>query len=272
MDIKILVAVHKPCNVPSGGIYFPVQVGRALHPALENIAGDNTGPNISEKNPQYCELTALYWGWKNLDAEYLGLAHYRRYLAKPGWGHSLARLPGQKQLEHALQGCDILLPKKRHYWVETNYSQYIHAHHQQDLDITRAILAESWKKYLPAFDEVMRRRSGHRFNMFVMKKEIAQCYCTWLFAVLFELERRLDISHYSANDARVFGFVAERLLDVWLMQEGLPYRELPVLYTQPVNWLKKGTAFLHRKWAAGRAPGPTETLEKTKEEIKNGTV
>ena len=118
----------------------------------------------------------------------------------------------------------------------------------------------------------MRRRSGHRFNMFVMKKEIAQCYCTWLFAVLFELERRLDISHYSANDARVFGFVAERLLDVWLMQEGLPYRELPVLYTQPVNWLKKGTAFLHRKWAAGRAPGPTETLEKTKEEIKNGTV
>lgn len=102
-----------------------------------------------------------------------------------------------------MQGCDILLPKKRHYWIETNYSQYVHAHHRQDLDVTRAILAESWKAYLPAFDEVMRRRSGHRFNMFVMHKELAQRYCTWLFAVLFELERRLDISSYNANDARV---------------------------------------------------------------------
>ena len=171
-----------------------------------------------------------------------------------------------------MQGCDILLPKKRHYWIETNYSQYVHAHHQQDLDVTRAILSESWKAYLPAFDEVMRRRSGHRFNMFVMQKELAQRYCTWLFAVLFELERRLDISSYNANDARVFGFVAERLLDVWLLQEGLPYRELPVLCTEPVNWLKKGAAFLHRKWAAGRALGTADTLESTKEETKSGTV
>ncbi len=272
MDIKILVAVHKPCTVPEGSVYVPVQAGRALHPAIGHIAGDDTGPNISAKNPNYCELTALYWGWKNLDAEYLGLAHYRRYLAKPGLGRGRARLPSKKELQRALQGCDILLPKKRHYWIETNYSQYVHAHHQQDLDVTRAILAESWKAYLPAFDEVMRRRSGHRFNMFVMQKELAQRYCTWLFAVLFELERRLDISSYNANDARVFGFVAERLLDVWLLQEGLPYRELPVLCTEPVNWLKKGAAFLHRKWAAGRALGTADTLESTKEETKSGTV
>ena len=156
MDIKILVAVHKPCTVPEGSVYVPVQAGRALYPAIGHIAGDDTGPNISAKNPNYCELTALYWGWKNLDAEYLGLAHYRRYLAKPGLGRGRARLPGKKELQRALQGCDILLPKKRHYWIETNYSQYVHAHHQQDLDVTRAILAERWKAYLPAFDEVMR--------------------------------------------------------------------------------------------------------------------
>ena len=104
MDIKILVAVHKPCTVPEGSVYVPVQAGRALYPAIGHIAGDDTGPNISAKNPNYCELTALYWGWKNLDAEYLGLAHYRRYLAKPGLGRGRARLPGKKELQRALQG------------------------------------------------------------------------------------------------------------------------------------------------------------------------
>ena len=59
MDIKILVAVHKPCTVPEGSVYVPVQAGRALHPAIGHIAGDDTGPNISAKNPNYCELAGL---------------------------------------------------------------------------------------------------------------------------------------------------------------------------------------------------------------------
>ena len=83
--------------------------------------------------------------------------------------------------------------------------------------------------------------------MFVMKKELLQHYCTWLFDILFELEKELDISSYSTNDKRVFGFVSERLLDVWLETEGVTYREVPVVFLENQHWGKKIAAFLRRK-------------------------
>ncbi len=251
MDMKIVVAVHKPSRLPEDALYLPVQVGAALHPplAIPGLARDDTGLSISEKNPNYCELTALYWAWKNLPGEYLGLAHYRRYFAARRTGaDKWARIAKQQDIAPLLEECGVVLPVKRNYWIETNYSQYVHAHHARDLDETRAILAECWPDYLPAFDRVMGRTSGHRFNMFVMRRDLLDAYCTWLFDVLFRLERRLDISGYSANDARVFGFVSERLLDVWLETNQVVYREMPVVFTEKQNWLKKGTAFLKRKF------------------------
>ena len=81
MNIKILVAAHKLCEMPKSDVYLPVQVGKALHPDLDlGYQPDNEGENISEKNPYYSELTAIYWAWKNLKADYIGLVHYRRYL------------------------------------------------------------------------------------------------------------------------------------------------------------------------------------------------
>ena len=73
-DIKIVIAAHKPYVMPEDKIYLPVQVGSE---GKQNIGfqRDNEGDNISEKNPSFCELTGLYWAWKNLDADYIGLAH-----------------------------------------------------------------------------------------------------------------------------------------------------------------------------------------------------
>ena len=243
--IKILIACHRPCPVPDGACYLPVEVGAALH--TEPIPGftpDNTGDNISEKNKNYCELTALYWAWKNLDADVIGLVHYRRYFAK----RPFSKQPAQENdFRSALEKAPILLPVKRHYWIETNYSQYIHAHHTQDLEIARAVLAERCPEYLPAYDRQMQKRSGHRFNMFVMRRDRFDAWCAWLFPVLSEVERRLDISGYDAYNARVFGFLAERLLDVWIETKGYPYRELPVLNTESQHWLRKGASFVLRK-------------------------
>ncbi|WP_034442283.1 DUF4422 domain-containing protein [Butyrivibrio sp. AE2032] len=250
MKIRILVATHKPYWMPEDEIYLPVQVGFADELGFER---DNTGDNISSKNSNYCELTAMYWAWKNLDADYIGLAHYRRHFTVKKGGDKQTLPVTGKELEPLLKEHDVILPRKRYYYIETTYNQYIHAHHKEDLDTARKILEELYPDYLDAFDAVMGKTSGHRFNMFIMKKEIFNEYCKWLFDILFELEKRLDISSYNTNDSRVFGFVGERLLDVWINKNGIAYKEIPYVFMEKQNWIKKGGAFLKRKVTSGKS-------------------
>lgn len=247
MNIHIIVAAHIPYWMPTDAMYLPLQVGRAGSTPL-GYTGDDTGDNISAENARYCELTGLYWGWKNLPADYLGLCHYRRYFALPHAGGRGARtkIVTREQLEPLLGRYDVLLPKPRHYWVETNWGQYAHAHREADLLTVREVLIEGWPQYVRQFDRVMRRRSGHRFNMFIMKREVLDRYCEWLFAVLFALERRLDAPLHSASQARVFGYLAERLLDVWLSANGIAYCELPYVFLEKQRWLVKGWRFVKR--------------------------
>lgn len=81
MEIKVIVAAHKKYQMPKDELYLPLQVGSALHDSI-GYARDNDGDNISDKNPNFCELTGLYWAWKNLDADAVGLVHYRRHFGK----------------------------------------------------------------------------------------------------------------------------------------------------------------------------------------------
>ena len=87
MDIKILVAAHKKYWMPDDDVYVPLHVGAEGKESLGYLP-DNTGDHISSKNPSYCELTGLYWAWKNLDCDYLGLVHYRRYFTKRSQSYS----------------------------------------------------------------------------------------------------------------------------------------------------------------------------------------
>ena len=251
-DVKVVVAAHKPYWMPSDPLYVPVRVGAAGGEDF-GFARDDTGDNISPRNPHYCELTGLYWAWKNLDCEYLGLAHYRRHFTIRRGSSDRKDALTLDQARRLLTQTDALLPKPHSYWIETNYSHYAHAHHAADLDTTRAILAERYPDYLAAFDRSMRRTRGHRCNMFIMKRALADRYCAWLFDVLFELEGRLDISGYSPNDARVFGFVSERLLDVWLETNGVRYRDIPYIFLEKENWIAKGARFIMRKLEGGKA-------------------
>lgn len=49
-----------------------IQVGAALTNLRIADITDCSGDNISVKNREYCELTALYWVWKNVRSEYVG--------------------------------------------------------------------------------------------------------------------------------------------------------------------------------------------------------
>lgn len=249
MKITVLVASHKPYWMPSEAPYLPIQVGAENKPDL-NLGGvkDNEGENISLKNPHYCELTALYWAWKNLKgSDAVGLAHYRRHFGRPGRGLK-ERILKQKDFEALLEKAPIIVPPKRNYFIETVQSQYEHAHHPEDLAVLRKVIYDDFPDYLPALDLVMLGTKTHLLNMFVMRRDLFDAYCAWLFAVLGKVEAQLDISGYSTNDARVFGFLSERLLDVWLITHDHPTVECSLVQLERTNWIKKGFNFLVRKF------------------------
>ncbi len=248
MTIRMLVAAHKEYRMPADPMYLPIQVGRAGSTLDLGFQGDDTGDNISGKNPAYCELTAIYWAWKNLDADYVGLSHYRRHFRGGSGRDKWSRVLTTAQAEALLGKAPVVLPKKRNYYIETVYNQYVHAHPAEGLDLALRLAAAQGPQYRRAAEGLKRRSWVHIYNMFLMRRDIFDGYCQWLFDILFEVERQLDVSGYSAYDRRVFGFVGERLLDVYLEANGIAYTECPVMFMETQNWLKKGGAFLRRKF------------------------
>ena len=252
-NIKIIVATHKKYKMPEDKMYIPVQVGAEGKEKIEGYQPDNVGENISIKNPYFCELTGLYWAWKNMDSDYIGLVHYRRHFTESqkvpkDEGSKFNILLNKEEIEKILENTDVILPQKRKYYIENLYDHYKHTMYIEPLDETRKIIEEKYHEYLEEFDKLHKRTSAHMFNMFVMKKEILNDYCTWLFDILFELEKRIDVSQYDAFHARFFGRVSELLLDVWINKNNINYKEVKVIDMQNVNWLKKGFSFLNAKF------------------------
>ncbi|WP_235320778.1 DUF4422 domain-containing protein [Anaerovibrio lipolyticus] len=249
MDIKILVATHKSYWMPTDNVYLPVHVGKEGKEDIGFI-GDNTGDNISTKNANYCELTGLYWAWKNISADYIGLCHYRRYFTRANPINCEKKkqvILSRNEWEKLLEKHPIIVPDKRKYYIETNRSHYNHSHYAKDIDTTEKIIQEKYPQYINAFTKVMKRTWAHMFNMFVMRKDYLNEYCTWLFDVLQELENRTDITNYNVIEARIYGYISELLLDVWLETKQYEYYEQNVAFLEPQNWIKKGGIFLRRK-------------------------
>ncbi len=240
MKITIMVAAHIKYRMPKEPCYLPVHVGKAGKKSI-GFQGDDTGDNISIKNPYYCELTGLYWLWKNVDSDYLGVVHYRRYLGKKGFcrRNVFDRILTEQEILNYMQEADILLPKKRNYYIESIYRHYAHTHYGEHLDAARRVIGELYPEYLEAFDKVMKRRSAHMYNMFVMSRKKCDQYCCWLFDILEQLERRIDVHGYDEFQARVFGRISEMLLDVWLEKNQYAYKEAPIVYIEKKKTLTK---------------------------------
>lgn len=254
--IKIIVAVatHKPYRMPCDAVYLPVHVGAELHPDVcQEMQSDNEGDNISNRNDSYCELTALYWLWKNTDVDAKGLVHYRRHLGSLNRRRRRAKDPFNRlvtgdELRQLLSRYQAVVAKRRKYYIETVYSHYSHTFDGVQFDKCREILEEMYPEYLAAWDELMQSRSAHVFNMFVMRAELFDAYCSWLFPILDELVRRVDTSSYDAFANRYVGRVSERLLDPWLKVNAIDYIELPVVSPEPVDWCSKIKGFLAAKF------------------------
>lgn len=249
-ETKIIVATHKAYDMPESNFYLPLQVGAEGKESL-GFATDDTGDNISKKNPFFCELTGLYWAWKNLDIDFAGLVHYRRYFAgnhRFAVNGKIRKILSNEEIEKLVELNDIILPKKRNYIIETLYSHYNHTMYIEPLDITRDIISEKCPDYLEEFDKLKKRRSAHMFNMFIMRKDLMDKYCEWLFDILFELENRVDSSKYDSFHSRFYGRVSELLLDIWINTNKLKYKEIKLVNIEKVNWWKKGISFLKAKF------------------------
>ena len=247
-NIKIIVATHKKYDMPKDEMYIPLHVGAEGKEDL-GYAKDNTGDNISKKNPYFCELTGVYWAWKNLRADYIGLAHYRRHFSlKKKSKNKFDNVLSLDETKKILKNTDVILPKKRRYFIENLYGHYAHTMYVEPLDVAGKIIEERYPEYLKYFNKLHTRTSAHMFNMFIMKKEIFDNYCKWLFDILFELEKRVDSSNYDSFHSRFYGRISELLLDVYLQKNAITYKEVGFIYMEKINKIAKVKGFLAAKF------------------------
>lgn len=244
MNTKIIVCCHKADVYYGQSPYFPIHVGKANASCELNITGDNMGDHISEKNASFCEITGIYWAWKNLkDVDIIGLCHYRRYF--DFHKQTLSHLPitafkteqfnekdfsiPENILGKVQQG-SIVVPKRNNYDCSI-YLDYCKCHVSDDLRILDDVIHNTQNEtYQMAYYRVMHTR--HKlihYNMFLMRWPDFDEYCSWLFPILFEVEKRTDITHYNSVQKRIYGYMAERLFNVWLHGSGKNLVYKPVM-------------------------------------------
>lgn len=217
MNMKIYTMTHRQFSPPADEIYVPLHVGRALAADM-GYPGDDTGDNISDLNEFYGELTGIYWVWKNdCDSDVVGVCHYRRYFLNDGGG-----LMTQADYERILQDYDVLvsdLPSAG----GTNYDNFAKAHSRKDLDLTAAAIKALYPLDYAVYEAVMQENKCCYGNLMVCKKELFDAYCAWLFPIFVEMGDKINVSSYDMYHKRLFGFLSEMLLYVWIKARGLKY-------------------------------------------------
>ena len=223
MKIRIYVMTHKKFEMPQSPLFRPLHVGRACGEDL-GYPGDDTGENISDKNCYYSELTGLYWVWKNChDVDYVGTCHYRRYLLGAD-----ERILMEDDYEKLLSEYDLITTKQ----VALNNSYYYGFcanHNKKALDAAGEVIKERYPAYYPAFERLVHGTRTYFGNMFVTSKKLYDSYCSWLFSIFAEVEKRICLeTGEDAYHKRVFGFISEFLLLVWVTVQGLSVCECKV--------------------------------------------
>lgn len=223
-EIKIYVATHKRIDIELPNIYSLSQVGCELNDDLGYLK-DNTGDNISYKNKNYCELTLLYWIWKNSSYNIVGLVHYRRFFYNNLF---LPKILNYELIKKEISDNKIIVPFSRFIKCKNVYEDYKKYHHIDDYDEAIKIILEKYPDYKKAINSVNNSKKLYCYNMFISSKKILNQYCSWLFDILFELEKRINIDSYDDYNKRVFGFISERLFNIWIAYNNISVKEYPV--------------------------------------------
>lgn len=244
------VAFHKKYFSYEDDIITPIYVGAKINKENLKYLKDSTGDNISEKNENFCELTGIYWIWKNVDADFYGMMHYRRYLSfedrleykikriiyvfsRLFYLNSIINMLDMKELFqikiceeeiirkeimkvskniiNKIQKYDIFLPKKE-IFNKSVYEQYKNVHIVEHLDKLLEIIASEYPDIYPYYERKIKKGNKiYPLNMFIMKKKYFFEYSEFIFDVLFKLEKKIKIP-LDTYQKRVFGFLSERMM------------------------------------------------------------
>ncbi len=206
MSLCVYMATHKKQDNYNKDFIKPIQVGASLTDVDLYQLKDNIGENISEKNKVFCELTALYWIWKNSNEDYVGLCHYRRFFD----------IQDKEEIIKTLESGKVIVPKLA-YLGRSLERQYKHNHDSYIWDTLVSVLDEKYPEYSSLSKEVFKSNKMYPFNMLIAKKEVFDGYCEWLFDILFEVEKRVDIDKLNEYQLRYAGFLSERLFLIYLI-------------------------------------------------------
>lgn len=232
--IALYVATHNQSIEPENDYNVPIQTGAALAKELFCTQTDDTGMHISEKNREYCELTALYWIWKNSTYSIVGLEHYRRrFLIDP------------TQICGVLEKYDVIVPPA-YYFRKSLRDEYNYFHVAEDMNKMLDVIQELYPDMKSSVETVLNNNMLIPYNMIIAKKEFVDAYCQWLFPLLFELEKRLGMSSRDSYQKRVMGFLAERLFTVYVQWKKCD------IYVCPVKIPETESGFKRLKYEMGK--------------------
>ncbi len=227
MSLYIITHKNFECKINAKG-YKTIQVG-AYKGHISADCFDDWGDNISAKNANYCELTGLYWLWKNTKDSYIGISHYRRYFT-----HDInaRNALSSSEVETLLQKYDIILPFHAKYnkTIEDDYCEI--SGKKEDLIKVGEIIKNKYPDYYDDYELYLRGNKGTLYNMMITSKDNYDKYCSWLFDILFELEKNVDLEQYNDYQKRIYGFLAERLLNVWVIHNHMKTCEIGIIPTE----------------------------------------
>ncbi len=259
--IRIFVTTHKDVETYHSNVLQPVQVGPVQNrKRLSWAYQDDSGENIASQNPMYCELTTQYWAWKNVDAEYYGFCHYRRYFdfseeehqENPwgevidntiDWGTQERYCLDDASIASAVEGYDIVttgikdlaafpeaFTSTRDHYARAPYLKIKH------LDRIIQILKETHPDYAEDADAFLAGSETCFCNMYTMRKDLFFRYCEWMFPMLERFVAEWDTTLLSREALRTPGHLSERLFNIWLNHEKRVNPELKHKQVQCVHF------------------------------------
>ncbi len=221
MKPTIFQVTHQEVCEKVSNFIVPIQVGN--RESFEDLR-DNTADNIADKNQTYCELTALYWIWKNTNYRYIGICQYRRIL-----------LVKYRDITNILDSHDIIVPSSVTFRKSVK-EQYISVHVKSDWDIMIDTLREMYPDYYNSSKKVFSNNKLYPYNMFITNRELLNKYCEWLFNLLFIIEKRVgDVSTRDTYNQRYIGFLSERLFTLYILHNKLQIEECPVIFEKVIQ-------------------------------------